>query len=89
MVETRQPSRIRVNTANEDRIEIRAPRIAGDSLVGEANGDSVAVALADVSRVETWHDNTFGGIILGTFVVAVVVAIAAVIACREGCAPGN
>lgn len=78
LVETKAPSRIRVTTPDGLRIEVAEPHVVGDSILGRHdghNGPAVAVALADVTRVETPHVNVAGTVGL-TLLVGVVVAVA-------------
>ncbi len=84
VVETKHPSRIKVETNGGDRIELLDPRIAGDSLVGDANGYSVAVALADVTRVETREAFVLGTLMVVGLVAGTVYVIATGISLAQG-----
>lgn len=81
VVETQRPSQIRVTTGDRTRVEIVSPRIAGDSLVGRARwGDrrAVGIAVADVTRTETYQLKvapTAVAIVLAAGVVAAFIAL--------------
>ncbi len=71
LVETQQPSRIRVTTLDGSRVEIIEPRVTDDSIQGRQNGRdarTVEVAVADVTRIETRRLN------VATTAVAILVA---------------
>ncbi len=88
LVETKTPSEIRVTTPYGYRIEVAEPYVVGDSILGRKirrGGPAVAVALADVTRVETRRVN-----IAGTVGVALLLgAVAAVLVAGAVCNPSG
>lgn len=51
LLETRSPDVIQVTRMDSTRIELRVPRLMGDTIVGARNGQFERVALADVLAV--------------------------------------
>lgn len=83
LIETQHPGAVRVERLDRSRIELRHPRLAPDSLVGEHRGQRSAVALADISRVAVRRGDGLktGGLVLG--IVATPFALIG-IACALG-----
>ena len=74
-------SRVRVHMTNGARLEMRVARLDPDSLIGRDRGNRVAVALADIQRVDTAQfssDGTAVAVVVG--VVAALGLFALVIA---------
>jgi hypothetical protein len=79
---------VRIVRRDQSTIELRHPQVVGDSIVGEA-GDPprrVAVATADVQRVDVRKVNAArtGGLSLGVLIVVTVVAAAAAVVAALG-----
>lgn len=84
-----QPGRtMRVTRHDQSVLVLANPQVVGDSLVGTA-GDPpqrVAVATADVQRIDTRSVNALktGGLVMGTLLVVTAVAVAAAVAALFG-----
>jgi hypothetical protein len=81
-------SRLRIVRHDRSTLELREARVVGDSIVGQA-GDPpvrVAVALADVERIDARRTSAArtGGLTLGVFAVVVLVTAAAATAALLG-----
>ena len=71
-------SRIRVSTAERGVIELRNPRVANDTLYGQAatNAPETAVPVADIRYVEVWKTSTGRTVLM---VCSVVCSLAVVV----------
>jgi hypothetical protein len=84
-----QPGRtMRVIRRDHSTLVLANPQVVGDSLVGTAGNppQRVAVATADVQRIDTRSMNAWktGGLVMGTLLVVSAVAVAAAVAALLG-----
>lgn len=79
VLRTDRPEQMRLTLADGARVELRSPRLSGDSLLGlSTHGVRLAVPTDEVRQVEVRTTNTAGTVALvGLGVGAVLVAIAA------------
>lgn len=53
LVSEKEPKKVRVTQANDYVVDLKSPRIDGDSLIGFSENDTrIAIALADVKRIQ-------------------------------------
>ena len=87
-VEAERPSHVRVTTRH-GHIELRAPRIVADSLIGSVPGQrhqTLRLALADVTRVDTPQ---LDGVRTGLLVGGILIGLAALAYAWVGASLGS
>ncbi len=74
------PDKVRVTLTDDSRVELRAPEIRANSLVGTVKGgDTVSIALSEVQKVEVRESDSLKGFGLTLGIIAVVVGFVALI----------
>ena len=83
-LENEQPEKVRVTQTNGSRVELVAPKVRADSLVGTVKGDTVSIALSEVQKVEVKEaDSTRTGILVAGIMAWTVVSVVLFVSAME------
>jgi hypothetical protein len=88
-IEAHHPTQVKLYRADGKVLKLKAPRVEGDSIVGQAGREAGSVALDEITEFSVWKKEPALSGLVGVFTVAAVVVAAGYVILIENWSMGS